>query len=55
MPTGETKEFANVQIEIVLTADAARALLARIEKELIPRYGMVVFESDVRVLRSRKF
>lgn len=49
------KEFANVQIEVVLTADAASALLARIEKELIPRYGMIVFESDVRVLRAGKF
>ncbi len=53
--TGEMKEFANVQIEVVLTADAASALLARIEKELIPRYGMIVFESDVRVLRAGKF
>ena len=53
--TGEMKEFANVQIEVVLTAAAADALLARIEKELIPRYGMIVFESDVRVLRAGKF
>jgi len=53
--TGEMKEFANVQIEVVLTADAASALLARIQKELIPRYGMIVFESDVRVLRAEKF
>ena len=53
--TGEMKEFANVQIEVVLTADAASALLARIEKELFPRYGMIVFESDVRVLRAGKF
>jgi len=53
--TGEMKEFANVQIEIVLTAAAASALLARIEKQLIPRYGMIVFESEVRVLRAGKF
>ena len=53
--TGEMKEFANVQIEVVLTAAAADALLARIENELIPRYGMIVFESDVRVLRAGKF
>ncbi len=53
--TGEIKEFANVQIEVVLTPEAAGALLARIEKELIPRYGMIVFESDVRVLRAGKF
>ena len=52
---GETKEFANVQIEIVLTPDAAGTLLARIEKEFFPRYGMIAFESDVRVLRAGKF
>ena len=53
--TGEMKEFANVQIEIVLTAAAASARLARIEKQLIPRDGMIVFESEVRVLRAGKF
>lgn len=53
--TGEMKEFANVQIEVVLPAAAASVLLTRIEKELIPRYGMIVFESEVRVLRPGKF
>ena len=53
--TGEMKEFANVQIEVVLSADAARELLARLAKELFPRYGMITFESDVRVLREGKF
>lgn len=52
---GEMKEFANVQIEVVLTPDAATALLTRIEKELFPRYGMIAFESDVRVMRRGKF
>jgi len=53
--TGEMKEFANVQIEVVLSADAAGELLARLQKELFPRYGMIAFESDVRVLRAGKF
>ena len=53
--SGEMKEFANVQIEVVLTPDAASALLARIEKELFPLYGMIARESDVRVLREGKF
>ena len=52
---GEMKEFANVQIEVVLSADAAGELLARLQKELFPRYGMIAFESDVRVLRAGKF
>ena len=52
---GEMKEFANVQIEVVLQPAAAETLLARLEKELFPRYGMIAFESDVRVMRSGKF
>lgn len=52
---GEMKEFANVQIEVILNAEAANTLLARTEKEMFPLYGMVVRESDVRVLRAEKF
>lgn len=52
---GEMKEFANVQIEVVLQPEAAQRLLARLAKEFFPCYGMVAFESDVRVLRSEKF
>ncbi len=52
---GETKEFANVQIEVVLQPEPAQAVLERVEKELFPRYGMIAFESDVRVIRSAKF
>lgn len=52
---GEMKEFANVQIEVVLQPEAAQQLLARLASEFFPRYGMVAFESDVRVLRSEKF
>ena len=53
--TGEMKEFANIQIEVVLQPASAHALLARVEGELFPRYGMIAFESDVRVMRSGKF
>jgi nitrogen regulatory protein PII len=52
---GEIKEFANVQIEVVLQPAAAQALLERLERELFPRYGMIAFEADVRVIRSAKF
>lgn len=52
---GETMEFANVQVEIVLPPATAQTLLEHVEKELFPRYGMIAFESDVRVIRSAKF
>ncbi len=53
--TGEMKEYANVQVEVVLQPEAAATLLARLERELFPRYGMIAFEQDVRVIRSGKF
>ena len=53
--TGEMKEFATVQIEVVVPPATAEALLTRLEKEFFPRYGMIAFESDVRVLRSGRF
>jgi hypothetical protein len=52
---GETLDFANVQIEVVLTPDGAEKLLERLAREFFPRYGMVAFESDVRVIRGEKF
>ena len=53
--TGETPEFSNVQIEVILQPAAAELLLTRLQAEFFPRYGMVVFESDVRVIRSGKY
>ena len=53
--TGEMKEYANVQIEAVVQPDVAANLLARLERELFPRFGMIAFEQDVRVIRSGKF
>ena len=35
--------------------EVAQTLLTRLEKEFFPRYGMIAFESDVRVLRPNKF
>jgi nitrogen regulatory protein P-II 2 len=52
---GDIREFANVQIEIVLQPETASRLLARLEADYFPRYAMIAFESDVRVLRPQKF
>jgi len=48
-------EFTNIQIQLILPPEVAQTLLARLEKEFFPRYGMIAFESDVRVLRPHKF
>ena len=51
----DIREFANVQIEVIVQPDVAQKLLARLEQEFFQRYAMIAFESDVRVLRPKKF
>ena len=53
--TADIPETANVQIEVILQPEAAATLLTRLGEELFPRYAMIAFESDVRVLRKDKF
>ena len=52
---GDIPEFANIQIEVVVPPAVAETLLARLEKEFFPRYAMIAFEGEVRVLRKEKF
>ena len=51
----DIREFANIQIEVILPPERAEELLQRLEKEFFARYAMIAFESDVRVLRANKF
>jgi nitrogen regulatory protein PII len=51
----DIREFANVQMEIIVPEDVARNVLERLENEFFTRYAMIAFESDVRVLRRDKF
>ena len=53
--TGEIREFANIQVEVIVPPAVADELLARLEREFFPRFAIVAYESDVRVLRSDKF
>lgn len=48
-------DYANLQIEVIVRPEVAEALLERIAAELFPRYALVAFESDIRVLRKAKF
>jgi nitrogen regulatory protein P-II 2 len=51
----DIREFANIQIEAVVQPEVSEKLLERLAKEFFPRYAMIAFESDVRVLRREKF
>ena len=53
--TADIKEFANIQIEVIVPPEVSQKLLEHLEREFFPRYGMIAFESDVRVLRASKF
>ena len=51
----DIREFANIQIEVIVPPEVAQQLLARLGQDFFPRYAMIAFESDVRVLRREKF
>lgn len=51
----DIREFANVQIEVILPPERAEALLGRLQKDFFPRYAMIAYETDVRVVRPEKF
>src|SRR5688500_9958332 len=52
---GDIPEVANIQVEVVVSPAVAETLLTRLEKEFFPRYAIVAFEGDVRVLRKENF
>jgi nitrogen regulatory protein PII len=52
---GEMAEFSNVQFEVIVPAGVASNLLERLGKEFFPRYAMIAYEADIRVLRPEKF
>lgn len=51
----DIEEFANIQIEVVLQADPALQLLARLETDFFARFAMIAYSSDIEVIRSAKF
>ncbi len=51
----EMEEFANIQVEVILSPARAEQLLEILQKEFFPKYAMIAYESDVRVLRANKF
>ncbi len=53
--TGDIREFANIQVEVIVAPAVAEQLLMRLEREFFPKFAMVAHESDVRVLRRDKF
>lgn len=51
----DIQEFTNIQIETIVPAPVAARVMARLQRELLPHFAMIVYEADVRVLRQDKF
>jgi nitrogen regulatory protein PII len=51
----DIQEFANIQVEVIIPSPVAERLLARLEQEFFPKFAMVAYETDIRVLRREKF
>lgn len=53
--TADIQEFANIQIQVIVAPTVAEKLLTRLEQEFFPKFAMVAYETDIRVLRRAKF
>jgi len=53
--TGETRELANIQVEVIVSPGVAEQLLARLAQDFFPKFAMVAYETEIRVLRQDKF
>lgn len=51
----DIEEFTNIQVEVVVPAPVAERLLARLRRDFLPHFAVIVYESDVQVLRPQKF
>ena len=45
----------NIRVEIVCSSELADRIAARLRDKYYDHYAMILFESDIRVLRSGKF
>lgn len=48
-------EYANIQVESIVSAETSERLLARLHRDFFPHFTMIAYEADVRVLRREKF
>ena len=46
---------ANIRVEVVCTAETAHAIAAALRERYYDNYAMILFFSDVEVLRPEKF
>lgn len=44
-----------VKVEVVADADLAKRIMAEIAKSYFPNYSLIVYASDIQVIRHEKF
>ena len=49
------REFANIQIEVIVRPEICERLMQELETGFFSKYSMIAFESDIRVRRKEKF
>ena len=52
---GDIEEFTNIQVEVIIPSAVADRLLERLHRDFLPYFAVIVYETDVRVLRPQKF
>ncbi len=53
--TGEIPEYSNIQVEVIVPPAVAENLLNRLQHDFFPRFAMVAYLCEIRVLRAHKF
>jgi len=53
--SGDWKESANIQIQIVCKPELADNIIHSLRDKFFENYHMIIYLSDVQVLRSEKF
>jgi nitrogen regulatory protein PII len=53
--SGEWQVSSNIQIEVICTDNVAQTIVQHLQDEYFSDYGMIVYQSQVNVLRSEKF
>lgn len=53
--TADIPEFANIHVEVIAQPATADRVIERLATELFPKFAMVAYETDIRVLRPAKF
>lgn len=51
----EIPEFSNIQVDVIIPPAVTETLLQRLHTDFFPKFAMVAYESDIRVLRPNKF